>query len=169
MGYRDWLILNTQMASAIRDLGGINFPTTCQFLTLYSPYGADASLNKLLLLLVLLLLLPPHWSHGAYTLPSPHTWNPFPLPPLVELANMSATARVLSLKSRAVWEQDVPCTHIHLLRPVAGYRPSGSPTFNSGPWTLCSHSQTIFSPNGHTSISSTPSQMSMVSHQKSHL
>ena len=54
MGYRDWLALNTQMASAILDLWGINFPTRCQFLTLYSPNGADASLNKLLLLLLLL-------------------------------------------------------------------------------------------------------------------
>ena len=43
--------LHTQMASAFLDLGGINFPTRCRFLTLYSPYGADASLNKLLLLL----------------------------------------------------------------------------------------------------------------------
>ena len=52
MGYRDWLTLNTQMMSAFLDLVGINFHTRCQFLTLYSTYGVDASLNKLLLLLV---------------------------------------------------------------------------------------------------------------------
>ena len=45
MGYRDWLALNTQIASAFLYLGSIKFPTRCQFLTLYSPYGANASLN----------------------------------------------------------------------------------------------------------------------------
>ena len=49
IGFRDWPALNTQMASAFLDLGGINFPTRCQFLTPYRPYGTDASLNKLLL------------------------------------------------------------------------------------------------------------------------
>ena len=42
MGYRDWLTLNTQMASKPSwDLRRINFPTRCPFLTLYRPYGAD--------------------------------------------------------------------------------------------------------------------------------
>ena len=54
MGYRDRHTLNTHMSSASLDLGGINFLTRCQFLTLYSPYGTDASLNKLLLQLLLL-------------------------------------------------------------------------------------------------------------------
>ena len=57
MGYRDWLTPNTQMASAFLDLGGINFPTRCQFLPLYSPYGANAPLNKLLLLLLGIIIV----------------------------------------------------------------------------------------------------------------
>ena len=52
MGYRDWLTSNTQMASTFLDLGGINFRTRCQILTLHSSYGANASLIELLLLLL---------------------------------------------------------------------------------------------------------------------
>ena len=53
------------------------FPTRCQFLTIFSPYGANASLNKLLLPLLFMKDLANNWStaynilnHRIYALPS---------------------------------------------------------------------------------------------------
>ena len=53
--------------------------------------------------------------------------------------------------SCGVWYRAACNIMLHVIRPVAGYRCSGGPTSNLGPWTLSSHSQPLLPPpNGHT-------------------